>query len=554
MYLGDNMRKKWIIQQHLNKDAKELAEKLHVSEMIADILIRRGFTDSKAAKEYLDPKNFQPFYNPFLLRDMDKAVNRIVQAIVGQELIVVYGDYDVDGMTATSVLVRQLRRLGGKVDYYVPLRKTDGYGLHIDTLERVRQSGVKVLISVDCGITAVAEVEAFKSYFDIIITDHHLPDAELPDALAVIDPKRQDDYYPDNNIAGVGVAYKLCQALWQEMGKGKYSSFTEDIELVAMGTIADMVSLLKENRKFAKLGLQRIPETRLLGLKKLLNVAGLGEKKKITATDVGFGIAPRFNAVGRMDNARKGIELLLTDDEVTANELAIFLNTENNIRKSATTEITNAAEDMVKMLDVSKMPALVLAGENWHSGVVGLVASRLQEKYYLPVITIGIQDGIGKGSCRSIKGLHIKEALTACEDVLLRFGGHEMAAGITVEAGKISAFREKFYSYVRNNLQPDDYIYKQIIEFVANEPQEISYQVMEDLSILEPFGKDNEQPSFACFDVKALSAIVRGNHLFFFIGKIKVIGWGMAEKLDLVKQKRIDFIFKPEINVYQGKT
>ena len=521
---------------------------------VAGFLVHRGLSDAAAARRFLYPETEQESYDPFLLRDMDKAVARICQAVEKKERIIVYGDYDVDGITATTVLVRCLRQLGADVSYYIPNRLTEGYGFKAEALRKIKDGGADLLVSVDCGISAVAEVAGIAAELDIVITDHHLPGPTLPAALAVVDPHRKDCTYPYEELAGVGVAFKLCQALWRELRQEEYE---QDLELVALGTVADIVPLLDENRKFVKIGLQRMPHTAIVGLQALLAAADL-KGKAITAGQVGFVVAPRLNAAGRVAAAAQGAELFLMEDPARAMELAAKLNVENSQRQELEHEILGEAEKQLRQIDTEKARVLVLAGEDWHPGVIGIVASRIVDRYYRPTVVIGIKDGIGKGSCRSIKGFHMYDALTASKDTLLGFGGHAMAAGLSVAADKIDALRASLDAFAAAHLSAEDYAPVLALE-AELPPEAMDMKLLEDLAKLEPYGMGNPQPLFACFHIQGCRADAMGRekqHLKFEIpvGKrsIRAFAWNRSDYVPFISQGKMDMVYVPVINEWNG--
>lgn len=548
------MQKKWKVMETDEKAADRMAAEVGISHIVAGLLLHRGIKNADTAKEFLNPEK-QAFHDPFLLRDMDKAVERICQAIAQREKIVVYGDYDVDGITSTALLMRNLSSLGADVEYYIPNRQTEGYGFNTKALQHLSDVGAALLISVDCGISAIQETAAMIGKLDIVITDHHLPQKDLPQALAVVDPHREDCNYPDKNLAGVGVAFKLCQALWKKM---QDVDFTEDLEIVALGTIADVVPLLGENRHIVKLGLAQIQQTELIGLLALISAAGL-EGKKISTEHIGFALAPRLNAAGRIGTAAKGAELLLAAERGKADALALELNEENVQRQLLEHAILELAEKQLQDVDMSKVHVLVLSGAGWHPGVIGIVASRIVEKYYRPTVVIGVQDGIGKGSCRSIEGFHMYDALKACEDLLLGFGGHAQAAGLSVTAENIDALREAMDAYAVKHLSPEDYIPTVIIE--AELPvHSVDFAFIHEIELLEPFGAGNPRPLFCCRDVRGSYAKgmgAQGQHLRFQIevpaSRLTAIGWNMSEQAALVNQHPVDIAYSPEINEWNGR-
>lgn len=544
------MKKKWDITPPDKHKQLIWAEKLNLSPITAGVLIKRGWTLDDAAA-FLDAEQ-QDFYDPLYLPNMQAAVARIRAAIHKEELITIFGDYDVDGITATVVLYKTLQSLGANVEYYLPDRQREGYGIHKESITKFIDK-TKLLITVDCGIRSSAETEYASNYMDVIITDHHLPGQQLPEAVAVIDPKREDCDYPDKNLAGVGVAFKLCQALWRNI---KNEEFTKYLDIVALGTVADIVPLLNENRKFVKMGLSSINN---IGLLALINLCGL-QKNEITAAHIGFVLGPRLNAVGRLKHASIGVKLLLTEDKDEAAELAQFLDEENKIRQQLVESTFQEASKIVQDNDYDKSAALVVAAENWHPGIIGIVASRLVEKFYRPTIVISFdKEGIGKGSCRSIKNFDICDALADSDDLLVAFGGHSMAAGLTIKRADLNLFREKFTQYAQRTLSTEDFYPLLNVETVL-QPEDVTKKLITDISRLEPFGMGNPAPLFLCSEVKTNSIKKIGKdaaHLrFTFSVKNKTyaaIGWRMGEYADKLQNELFHFVFRPGINVWNGK-
>ena len=548
------MEKEWSLLPDTSARAVEFSQRIGTTPFTAALLLHRGITSDEEARAFLHPEK-QPFHDPFLMRDMEKAVSRIEQAIEAQERIVVYGDYDVDGITATSLLCRNLRQLGAAADYFIPHRQKDGYGLHKETLDEIIAGGARLIVTVDCGISAVEEAAAAKDKVDLIITDHHLPGKELPKAFAVIDPHRADCSYPDKNIAGVGVAFKLCQALWQKM-RGK--SFTGDLDIVALGTVADVVPLLGENRKIVQQGLRVLKKSKRPGIQALLAVTELQEKE-ITAGHIGFVLAPRLNAAGRLASALRGVELLLTEDGEEAQAIAEELDAANRERQAVEQEILQAAEKQIEEIDVKRAHVLVLHGEGWHPGVIGIVASRIVERYYRPTVIIAEEDGIGKGSCRSIRGFHMFEALSACGEHLLGFGGHAQAAGLSLRSADVASFREAMEAYAAKVLTEEDFVPILEIELELA-PEKITEQLMTEIKLLEPYGMGNPKPLFASHGVRGSYAQrigKEGQHLKFALDgvdeSIDVLAWGRGEAAPLVNRERIDIAYFPEYHVWREK-
>jgi len=534
---------------------KQLSSSLNISQVIAQVLINRGLSDESQARNFLYG-DIEKLGNPYLLKDMANAVERISAAIRDKEKIAVYGDYDVDGITASALMIKVLQRLGAVVDHYIPERQSEGYGLNITALDYLSQRGTQLIITVDCGISAIEEVSHIRDRLDIIITDHHQPPENVPDAYAIINPKQKDCSYPEKALAGVGVAYKLCQALWQYQHN---SELLEYLDLVAIGTVADIVPLTGENRILVKHGLQQLAQTENLGLRSLLEVCGLANSN-VDAGKVGFVIAPRLNAAGRLSRASAGVELLITHDAVKARELACFLEEENIQRQTVEKEILTKAENLIATMDIEEAKVLVLAGDSWHPGVIGIVASRLVDRYYRPVIVISLQDGIGKGSCRSIPGFDMYNALNQCSDILIQFGGHQQAAGLTVLAENIGKLSERLSAIARQVLTEEDYVpVLKIDSLVALE--EINAAFLEQLADLEPYGMGNPRPIFACeelflTDIRSIGQ--EGRHLKFRVKRKNCINDGIAWEMGSLAQKlqsntSVDVAFQPEFNEWQGR-
>lgn len=551
------LQKEWCLYEDDKEKLKAFAAELGISLPIASILWHRNIQEKDMAERFLEPETKQEFYDPFQMKDMETAVLRIMSAIQDREPIVVYGDYDVDGMTASAVLVRTLRRLGASVSSYIPDRFKEGYGLHTPALQKLAEGGTKLLISVDCGITAVEEIEALQGKLDIVITDHHLPGPNLPKAIAVVNPHREDCPYPFKDLAGVGVAFKLCQALWKKM---RDTDFQEDLELVALGTVADLVPLMEENRKLVRMGLKRMEVTELPGLKALIEIAGLKDKPLNTG-HVGFLLAPRLNAAGRMDTAAKGRDLLLSDNIEEATSLAKELDEANLHRQEMERELLLLAEKKLQQLRPAgtELHSIVLSGENWHPGIIGLAASKFVDRYYLPTIIISEQGELAKGSCRSISGLHMYQALEACKEHLIGFGGHAQAAGLTLRTENIPAFRKAFDRYAKEHLSDDDYVPKLSIDFLLP-PQKITFSFMEELEKLAPYGIGNPQPLFGYREAQGISAHPIGKeqqHLMFYLNSkdssIKAVSWNHASYAPIINKEPMDLAYVPEINEWMGR-
>lgn len=546
------MEKRWELLPVDEKIQQAMAKSLHISTAIAGILAKRKFTNEEA-NLFLHPEKIE-YLDPFLLKDMDKACARLVHALNNHEKICIYGDYDVDGVSSSSLLMFVLGELGFEVNYYLPDRHSEGYGLHVESLDKLIPK-YDLIVTVDCGITAIEEAEYAKGKIDMIITDHHLPREQTPFAVAVVNPNQTDCPYPNKNLCGVGVAFKLCQALYKTLGKDE-AYLEKYLDIVALGTIADIVPLIGENRHFVQTGLAQINN---LGIETLLSVCDY-DKSKLNTGHIGFGVAPRLNAAGRLTHASMAVELLLAKDKQTAREKAEYLDKENRERQEIVEDIFNQAVDTVEAQNLGEQKVIVVVGKNWHEGVIGIAASRLQERYYRPIIIIAVHDGIGKASCRSIEGFHMKNALTACEKDFIVYGGHSMAAGFSIEEAKIPEFIEHIKAYADANL-PDECltpIYP--VEAVVN-PEEITIDFIEDLTKLEPYGMGNPKPKFVCQNVyvsqcKAIGK--EGNHLRFIFERNQrrymAIGWHMAEFAPEILHKNVDILFEPDINIWNDKT
>ena len=552
------MQKKWIIKKDDAPTVKKFSAELGVTELTAKILIHRGITEVEDAKIFLSPET-APFHDPFLMKGMRDAVERIIVAIEGEEKICVYGDYDVDGMTASAILTRTLKKLGAKVENYIPAR-SEGYGLNIPALKKISEGGVTLLITVDCGISNEEQISAVAENLDVIVTDHHLPALEkVTSAVAVVDPNQFDCDYPEKNLCGAGVAFKLSQALFQEVQGKNFQTYTSDIELAALATVADLVPLVGENRKIVKLGLKEMIQTKNLGLKSLIEVAQLGGKK-ISTGHIAFQIAPRLNSVGRLESASEGLKLLLTEDESQAKILAARLNSINQQRKDIEAEMLAFAEKKVAKLREERegnLSTLVIDGENWNGGVIGLTASKLVEKYNLPTIILSVVGEDARGSCRSISSLHIKTALDSMAEIFDQYGGHSQAAGFSIKTKKIPELKKRFDDYVRSHLSDEDFLPVLMVDALIN-PANLTLNDAREFEKFEPFGLGNPKPVLACKNIRAEQAKVIGkdaNHLSFIIQdgdkKIRATAWEKGTFATLLKNESIDFAYEPEINEWQ---
>ncbi|MBR4643302.1 MAG: single-stranded-DNA-specific exonuclease RecJ [Selenomonadaceae bacterium] len=554
------MRKKWVVKEADSASVQKVAEALGVSELTAKVLYHRGIKDAQSAKNFLEPEA-APFYDPFAMKGMRAAVERITQALDAREKICVYGDYDVDGMSASAILIRTLRRLGAAVESYIPAR-CEGYGLNIPALKKISAEGVTLLISVDCGITNEKEIAAVKDSLDVIVTDHHLPALdEIKSAVAVVNPNQKGCPYPEKNLCGAGVAFKLSQALAQELHGVDFQTYTTDIEIAALATVADLVQLVGENRKIVRMGLKEMRQTNCIGLKALLNVSGLGDKK-ISAGHVAFQIAPRLNSVGRLRAASEGLKLLLTEDFIEARSQAKELNKLNQQRKDIEAKILSEAEEKVRQLREAcggNLSTLVIAGENWQEGVIGLTASKLVERYNLPTIILTTQDGIfSRGSCRSIPALHMKNALDKMAGLFEQYGGHSQAAGLSIATKDVPELARRFDEYVREKLCDEDF--QPILNVDALiDPAQINFDTAQEFDKFEPYGLGNPHPVLACKNVRGTCARAIGSngaHLSFVIDaekNIRAVAWNCGNLAPLVENEPIDIAYEPSLDEWQGE-
>lgn len=547
--------KSWRLVPTEQELREQLSKRLNISAVVAQLLINRGISTEQDARIFLYA-GLETLGNPFIMKDMGKAVQRIVCAIDQQEKITIYGDYDVDGITACAILYNLLIELGAVVEYYIPERQSEGYGLNDQALEHLYRTGTKLVVTVDCGISSVEEIAAMQGKMDIIITDHHQPPLLLPEATAILNPKQMDCPYPEKHLAGVGVAFKLCQALWSTL-RTRDIPFLGNIELVAIGTVADIVPLIGENRLLVKLGLEKLSKTGNIGLENLLEVCNI-KGSKIDAGKVGFMLAPRLNAAGRVGHASLAVELLITSDNHRARELALLLDEENCNRQAVEKEILEVAEKAIISHNLLSDKVLVIAGENWHPGVIGIVASRLVDRYYRPTVVISTRDGIGKGSCRSIPGFDMYEALLLCNGLLSKFGGHRQAAGLTIPVENIDIFR-------RNMCEQAELLseetYKPVLNIDTLLPlEQINTALLEQLACLAPHGMGNPSPVFACRELQVADfkpVGQNGKHLKLKVRRQNstgdVIAWGMGSMAaDIHRNDHIDLAFAPEFNEWQG--
>jgi single-stranded-DNA-specific exonuclease len=554
---------RWELLPCQEEAVERLAAALSLPPLVARLLCQRGLDDPEVATRFLHP-SLDQLHDPMGLADMDVAVRRVLAAIARKERIAVHGDYDVDGVTSTVILRRALELFGADVVHFIPERLRDGYGLQPAAMERLQAEGVSVVISVDCGIRGRdAAIRARELGIDLIITDHHEPDAELPPALAVINPKRFDCKYPDKYLAGVGVALKLVQALCRQMQRESW--LPGFIKVAAIGTLADVVPLVGENRVIAKLGLDLLSRgPHKVGLRALLEVAGLSGKT-IDSYHVAFMLAPRVNAAGRMSTPDLATRLLLATAEAMDEEaraLAVQLDGENLRRRAEEAEILAAAKKIVQTdPDVGARSVLVVAGEGWHRGVIGIVASKLVDSFCRPAIVLSVDGDVAHGSGRSIPRFNLLGALERCAHLFLRFGGHKQAAGLTMEAARIKEFRRAVNDVADETIGPEDLMPRLRIDADLMF-RGITGGLASGVASLAPFGAGNPQPVFAARGVEIINGPqkLKDRHLKMTLrqdGRIfRAIAWRSAERLEYVTEHRaaLDVAFSLEQNQYMGET
>jgi single-stranded-DNA-specific exonuclease len=554
--------KKWIVREPNQRSASDLASALGLSPIVAGLLVSRGHRDLASAQAFLNP-TLDQLHDPFLMLGMPEAVKRLLHAIDHQEPVMIYGDYDVDGTTGTAVLLRALRMLGATAGYHVPHRFTEGYGIQQAGLEKAVSEGYKLVVSVDCGIRAHEPLHwARANGLDIIVTDHHLPDQDegSPPALAVLNPNQHGCNYPDKNLAGVGVAFKLIHALFRE--RGREAQVPGFLKMVAIGTVADVAKLVGENRAIVALGLSDLPRAVNPGLRALIEIAGCGDEGEMTAYDLGFRIGPRINAAGRMDAARAVIELFEAKEKNEARRLAEHLDTRNRERKDAQREIFNRAiEEFESGVERNAQThAAVIAGDGWHRGVIGLAASKIAERLNRPCVVISLDGDVGHGSARSIEAYHLFDGLTVCRDLLVKFGGHSHAAGLAIQRQHIPEFRRRLNEHAASCLTDEDL--EPALNIDAAVPSRaLGFQLSQDLRALEPFGAGNPRPVFATSGFRIVSEpqIIKEQHLKLRVAgddnrPIEAIWWRGVEEAEQTPKanQRIDLAYELEANRWNG--
>jgi len=556
-WLPRNNRINEMNEENRNKLIKDLMGSFGLSQLTAALFIHRGCASIDEARRYLKPA-IADLHDPFLLEDMEKVVKRIIQAKAKNEMICLYGDYDADGTAGVSVLLKFMKSQDFNVDYFIPNRLKTGYGLHIEPLQALIDQGVTLIITIDSGIAANEEIDFCKTKnVEVIVTDHHECQGTLPDAFGIINPKRPNSAYPFNELCGAGVALKLIQALAIRLELKV--NLQESIECVALATVADLVPLRDENRTLVSLGLNYLNTAPIsCGLQALMEVSDLTELK---AWHFGFVLGPKINAAGRLGEANRIVELLTESDQDKLIVLAEFLSEENRKRQQLEQEILEEALKVVESNRLFEEDVLVVAGEGWHSGVIGIVASRLQEKYYGPVIVIGIENGIGKGSCRSVEGFNIFKALTSCKDLFTGFGGHTMAAGFSIPEENIVKLSRDINAYGKS-VNLNDCLVKRLYYDSELKPEEVTWERLKEIELFEPCGIGNPGIQFMMNNPDLKSGGTMGKektHLFLNFQDFKGVGFGLGDFMSIVPeislggQPGIELVCRLDSNEYRGK-
>ena len=548
------MNKKWEIYKVDEQKVNKIEQK-GINRLLATILSNRGITEDEQIRIYLNPTR-EDFYNPYLMPDMEKAVDRIIKAIQEKQKVIIYGDYDVDGITSVTVLKSYLEERGLNVDYYIPNRLEEGYGLNKPAIESIANKNYNLMITVDCGISAIDEVKYAKELgLEVIVTDHHETAEEIPDAIAVVDAKRKDNQYPCRNLAGVGVVFKLIQAISQKLDIDE-KEYLKYLDIVCIGTISDIVPLVDENRVIVKLGLKLLQQTKNIGLKTILMLSGYN---KIDSSTISFGVAPRINACGRMGHQEEALKLFLSKDINEVNELAQILNEYNRQRQEKEKSIFLEAVEKIQANELDKNNVIIIDGEGWHHGVIGIVSSKITEMYFKPSILLCFEGEEGKGSGRSVPGFDLHEALQKCSNNLYKFGGHSMAVGLTVKKEQYEEFKKQLEEIGQE--QKVDKIMTKLKIDSQIDINEINNEMVESLKEMEPFGEENKTPLFVFKNLKidSIRALSEGKHIKLTLKKensniIGAIGFNMGNLTDeYYIGDKVDVVGTLEINTYNGE-
>jgi len=560
------MTKRWCIRTQTEEEIRAqemLTEELRLNPIICQLLVLRGITSVSGVKKFFKP-SLNELHDPFLMPDMHKAVNRLNKALGNNEKILIYGDYDVDGTSAVSLVYRFLRPYSILLDYYIPDRYDEGYGVSKRSIDYAVEHGVKLIITLDCGIKAIDKVNYAKEKgIDFIICDHHMPDDRLPDALAVLDAKRADSEYPYEHLSGCGVGFKFMQAFAQS-NDIPFSTLENLLELTAISIASDIVPITGENRILAHFGLRQLNYNPCVGLKGIIKTSGL-TGKELTISDIVFKIGPRINASGRMMNGRKAVDLLISKDEKTAAEKSANIDQYNDERREMDRKITEEANAIIdELTDIEDRKGIVLYNPNWHKGVIGIVASRLTEKYFRPAVVLTRSSDLITGSARSIVGFDIYKAIENCRDLLENFGGHTYAAGLSLRDENLQEFTERFMKITSDEITPEQMTPQIDIDTIIT-LKDVTTALMSDLKKMNPFGPDNEKPVFVSLNVKdfGTSRVVgkEGTHLKLEViddsckTPVHAIAFGMSEHEKYLKEESpIDICYTIEENVYNGAT
>ena len=555
-----SIKYKWIYNSVDKNLIEETAYKHNMPKPVAELMLKKGISSPDDIENFFNG-SLKSLRNPFEISDMEKAAERIAKAVMNHERICIYGDYDVDGITATALLYIFLMQCGANVSYYIPNRLEEGYGLNKEAVKEIAARKTNLIITVDCGISAVQEVlEASIHGMDIIITDHHQPSKELPvAAYAIINPMREDDTYPNKTLAGVGVAFKTVMAL--RFVLKKYDFFKQEVpnirnllDIVTLGTIADVMPLVDENRIFVRHGLELMSgENVRIGIDELKKtVENLSASKKMKTSNIGFQLAPRINAMGRMASSEKSFKLLVTQNRSEAKQLALELDNENKYRQMIERDILQQTYDLIEKNQYAELQSgLVIASDNWHPGVIGIVASRVVDKYFKPTVILTEDNGVYKGSARSIPGFHLYDGLSSLSDILISFGGHKYAAGVKLEKKNLEEFRNRFNEVVKTSLKEEDFIPEIYID-AEIDSKDITNEVMQWLEKLEPYGQGNKEPVFfmkKVFKYQVETFVGKNfNHLKCVFEKngliFEAIGYNMKEYKSLMAENdKFDILF-----------
>ena len=550
------MTNKWIVKEINNEKVELLKAKFNLSNLVAKILSNRNILGREMQeddiKKFLNPTR-DDFYDPFLLPDMEQAVERIEQAINNNEKILIYGDYDADGITSTTILIKFFKEIGVEVDKYIPNRLEEGYGINNKALEEIKNRGIDLIITVDTGITANDQVKyANELGLDVIITDHHEPSDEIPKAVAVIDAKRKNNKYPFNQLAGCGIAFKLTQAISIKR-KLEPSKYLKNLDIVSIGTISDLVPLVDENRVIVKLGLMLVKQTKNIGLRKLLLKSQL---KEVDSTSISFGITPRINAAGRLGNQNDALNLFITEDAKEAERLSEILNSYNIERQKIGNKIY---EEAISQLKDKEKNCIILGKEDWHHGVIGIVSSKITEKFNKPSILLCFENNIAKGSGRSVPGFDLYKAISSTKEYLLGFGGHTMACGLSLTVENFEKFKKEITKYIDENLDISK-LEKEIYIDEILTIDDLDIEKIKELKSLEPFGEENPEPiiMYKNVEINGIRTLSENKHLKLSLKKndkiIDAIGFNLGELAEKYKiGDTIDIVGNIEINSFNGK-